>query len=186
MIKTVLEELDCTLTCWLINFTNLFGWSRTANKALRPAVLRFFGYSFGKDCCLFPNMRIFARRDKLKVGDNCFINQHCFFDAAESITIGDYCQIGFYTSLVTSSHEIQVTPGELRAPKAAPIIIEDYVWIGSNVTILLGVTIGRGSIVAAGSVVTKDIPENSIAMGVPARVVKEVESSVEAGELRVV
>lgn len=170
----ILNELDTLLTFWLMTLTNLLGWNRVANKILRPAILRFFGFSFGPKCCLFPGMRIFSRRDRIRVGKHVFINQNCFFDAAAPITIGDYCQIGFYVCLITSSHELISRPNQLRRPTAAPITIEDGVWIGANVTVLPGIRIGQGAIIAAGAMVTRDVPPYKIVAGIPARVIGDV------------
>lgn len=169
MLKTIIEELDSTLTCWLLMLTNLLGWSRVANKVIRPFILRTLGFRFGRSCFLFPNMGIFSKGDRLTVGDHAFINQHVFFDAAGSITIGNYCQIGNGVSLITSSHEIPIQENRLRPPTASPIVIEDYVWICANATVLPGVTIGRGSIIAAGAIVTKNVPKYSIMAGIPAK-----------------
>ena len=94
------------------------------------------------------------------------------FQDQGGIAIGDNILIGHNVVLATLNHNICVSKrSELFA---APIVIEDDVWIGANVTITSGVTIGKGSIVAAGAVVTKDVPEYSIVGGVPAKVIREL------------
>ena len=78
-------------------------------------------------------------------------------------------------SLITATHEVGVQTRRDNIEYAEPITIGDDCWLGANVTVLPGVTIGKGCTIAAGAVVTKDVPEYSVAMGVPARVVKKVE-----------
>ena len=103
---------------------------------------------------------------------NVFLNAGCKFQDQGGITIGDNVLIGHNVVLATLDHNICVSKrAELFA---APIVIEDNVWIGANVTVTSRVIIGKGSIVAAGAVVTKDVPEYSIAGGVPAKVIREL------------
>lgn len=105
-------------------------------------------------------------------GKNVFLNTGCKFQDQGGITIGDNVLIGHNVVLATLDHNICVSKrAELFA---APIVIEDNVWIGANVTVTSGVIIGKGSIVAAGAVVTKDVPEYSIAGGVPAKVIRQL------------
>ena len=105
-------------------------------------------------------------------GKNVFINAGCKFQDQGGIAIGDNVLIGHNVVLATLDHNTCVSKrAELFA---APIVIEDDVWIGANVTVTSGVTIGKGSIVAAGAVVTKDVPKYSIAGGIPAKVIREL------------
>lgn len=94
------------------------------------------------------------------------------------ITIGKFCLISWNVTFATPSHSIDYcyadTAVKCRPAFGKPIVVEDYVWIGCNAIILPGVTIGKGSIIAAGSVVTKSIPENCVAAGIPARVIKKI------------
>lgn len=91
------------------------------------------------------------------------------------ITIGDNVRIASHTIMIAANHNFDDVnkPITKQGLKYAPIIIEDDVWIAARVNIMAGVTIGKGSVIGAGSVVTKDIPPYSIAVGVPARVVKK-------------
>ena len=108
------------------------------------------------------------------VGENVFINAGCSFQDQGGITIGDGCLIGHNTVIATLNHAEQ--PERRGDLLPAPVVIGDRVWIGSNATILQGVTIGAGAIVAAGAVVTKDVPANTVVGGVPARVIKLIET----------
>ena len=86
----------------------------------------------------------------------------------KNVFIGPFC--GFYTA----HHPLAFAPRNLGYEKALPITIEDNCWLGGNVSIMPGVTIGTGCVIAAGSIVTKDMPKNSLVAGVPARVKKEI------------
>jgi acetyltransferase-like isoleucine patch superfamily enzyme len=107
---------------------------------------------------------------KLEIGDRCFINSGVSICAQESVKIGENCAIGNYTLIMdTDFHRI----GDLTQPAiASPIVIEDDVWLGAQVTILKGVHIGRGAVVAAGAVVTKDVPPFTLVGGVPAKIIR--------------
>ena len=89
------------------------------------------------------------------------------------MAIGDGCQIGHNVVFATLNHEL--APEDRKTTYPAPIILGKNVWIGSNATILQGVTIGDNAIVAAGAVVTKDVEPNTIAGGVPAKFIKHIE-----------
>ncbi|WP_396278352.1 acyltransferase [Glutamicibacter creatinolyticus] len=90
-------------------------------------------------------------------------------------TVGNRVLIGSFTLLMTGRHEIGSTSQRAGKLRIDAINIEDGSWIGSNVTILGGVTVGEGSVVGAGSLVTKDVPKNSVVAGVPAKIIREIE-----------
>ena len=110
----------------------------------------------------------------LHIGKNVFINSGCCFQDQGGITIGDGALIGHNVVMATLNHsEDPETRGNLHP---APIHIGRNVWIGASAIILPGVTIGDGAIVGAGSVVTRDVPENMIVTGVPARILRSVDT----------
>lgn len=110
----------------------------------------------------------------LHIGKNVFINSGCRFQDQGGITIGDGALIGHNVVMATLNHsEDPETRGNLHP---APIHIGRNVWIGASATILPGVTIGDGAIVGAGFVVTRDVPENMIVTGVPARILRSVDT----------
>ena len=109
----------------------------------------------------------------IHIGDNVFINSGCKMQDQGGIFIGSDVLIGHNACLLTLNHDPEPENRADMHPK--PIHIEDKAWLGSNVTVLPGVRIGEGAIVAAGAVVTKDVPPNTIAGGVPARIIKRIE-----------
>jgi len=109
----------------------------------------------------------------INVGRNVFINQNCTFYDLGGLNIGDDVMIGPNVSILTSSHPIE--PSQRRAfVVAKPIVIERNVWIAAGATIIGGVTIGENSVVAAGSVVTKDVPPNTLVGGNPAKIIRSI------------
>jgi acetyltransferase-like isoleucine patch superfamily enzyme len=111
--------------------------------------------------------------DGIRVGRNVFVNQNCTFYDLGGIDIADDVMIGPNVSLITSGHPLK--PSERRAATIGkPIAIEKNVWIAAGATVIGGVTIGENSVVAAGSVVTRDVPPNSLAGGNPARVIRSI------------
>ena len=107
-----------------------------------------------------------------KIGKNVFINSCCRFQDNGGIEIGDKTMIGPNVTIVTINHEINPEKRINATPK--PVKIGKNVWIGADCTILPGVTIGENSIIGAGSVVTKNVPNNVIVAGNPARLIREI------------
>ena len=109
----------------------------------------------------------------ISVGLNVFVNQNCSLYDLGGLDIADDVMIGPNVSIVTSGHPIE--PSQRRASVIAkPIVIERNVWIAGGAAIIGGVTIGENSVVAAGSVVTKDVPPNTLVGGNPARVIRSI------------
>jgi len=109
----------------------------------------------------------------ITMGKNIFINFDCTFLALGGITIEDDVLIGPKVSLITENHPLH--PDQRKGLSAKPIHIKKNAWIGANATILPGVTIGESSVVAAGAVVSKDVPDNAIVGGVPAKFIKNID-----------
>ncbi|MDD2402752.1 MAG: sugar O-acetyltransferase [Clostridia bacterium] len=119
--------------------------------------------------------------ENISLGDNTFINFNCIFLDCNKITIGKNVLIAPHVQIYTASHPIKASERipKVRSKNSAPnntfskpVIIGDNIWIGGNAVILPGVTIGSNTVIGAGSVVTKDIPANCVAVGNPCRVVK--------------
>ncbi|OFI36522.1 maltose acetyltransferase [Arthrobacter sp. SW1] len=110
----------------------------------------------------------------ISVGARTFINYNLTALDVAAITIGEDCQIGPNVQLLTPTHPIEPQPRRDRLEGAQPITIRDNVWLGGGAIVLPGVTIGENSVIGAGAVVTKDVPANCVAVGNPARVIKEI------------
>ena len=109
----------------------------------------------------------------ISVGERVFINSGCCFQDQGGIEIGNDVLIGQQVVIATLNHEL--TPTKRANMLPAPVKIGNNVWIGAHATILAGVTIGDNSVIAAGAVVTKDVPANVVVAGVPAKVIKNIE-----------
>lgn len=108
----------------------------------------------------------------IQVGSGCYINRSSYIRS--NVTIGDDVLIGPFARIITDMHDIGPTSKRGGTYRKAKISIEDGVWMGACVTIVGNVTVGRGAVVAAGAVVVKDVPPNTLVAGVPARVVKQL------------
>ena len=108
----------------------------------------------------------------LQIGDGTFINYGCSIAATQLIQIGPNCNIGTHVIMMDNDFHRLEPERRTERPPSAPIILEENVWLGARVIVLRGVTIGTGSVVAAGSVVARDIPPRSLAAGVPAKVIR--------------
>ena len=108
----------------------------------------------------------------IRLGKNVFINSGCCFQDQGGIEIGDGCLIGHQVVMATLDH---VQDPDRRADMIpAPIVLGKNVWVGAHATILAGVTVGDNAVVAAGAVVTKDVPANAVVGGVPARIIRMI------------
>lgn len=117
----------------------------------------------------------------ISVGDDFYANFDCVMLDGGGITIGDSVLLGPRTSIFTTNHALNPEERAAGACSARPVVIGDRVWVGGSVVINPGVTIGDGAIIGSGSVVTRDVPARSIAAGVPARVLRQVDESDRTG-----
>lgn len=110
----------------------------------------------------------------ISIGARTFANYGLMALDPASITIGEDVQIGPNVQLLTPTHPVEPGPRRDKWESAAPIVIEDNVWLGGGVIVLPGVTIGANTVVGSGAVVNRDLPPNVLAVGNPARVVREL------------
>jgi maltose O-acetyltransferase len=111
--------------------------------------------------------------NRLSVGNNVYLGYNCYYGQGD-IVIKDNVLIGPFVSITASNHTISEKDGSYRdgSFKAKTITIEENVWVGAHVCILAGVKIGERSLIAAGSIVTKDVPSGTVVAGCPAKVIK--------------
>ena len=112
-----------------------------------------------------------AQPDSIEIGDDVSFAAYVHIWGGGGVVIGSRVMVGTHTSITSLTHDHGVDP-MFNTVVAKPVAIEDDVWIGSNCTIMPGVTIGRGAVIGAGSVVTHDVKPMSIVAGVPARLIK--------------
>ena len=140
-------------------------------EEVRELLSELFGYKVPESLRVFPPFYSDFGKN-IHVGENVFINACCHFQDHGGVTIGDGCQIGHNVVFATLNHGLQ--PEERGITYPAPIVLGKNVWVGSNSTILQGVTIGDNAVIAAGAVVTRDVEVGTIVGGVPARFIKRI------------
>lgn len=108
-------------------------------------------------------------------GKNVFVNHGCYFMDGAPIIIKDNVFIGPFCGFYTVNHPLEIEPRNKGLEKALPIVVEEDCWIGANACLLSGITLKRGCVVAAGSIVTKSFPANSLIAGNPAKLIRTIE-----------
>tara|TARA_B100002019_G_C21270035_1_gene601697 strand:- start:3189 stop:3761 length:573 start_codon:yes stop_codon:yes gene_type:complete len=160
----------------------LFLWNKILSKipfaAIRLFCVRFY-VSLGKNANILTNVEILfsgLSRSQIIIGENSVINSFALLDGRhEKIIIGSNVDIGRESAIFTLGHDPN---NDEHIVKGAPVIIEDHVWIAARVLVLPGIKIGKGAVVAAGSVVTKDVESMDIVAGNPATVIGKRESKL--------
>ncbi|KKQ90147.1 MAG: acetyltransferase (isoleucine patch superfamily) [Candidatus Curtissbacteria bacterium GW2011_GWC2_38_9] len=137
--------------------------------SIRNLFLRLAGVKIGKHSFIHMGVRFYYPHG-VRIGQGTVVGDHAFLDGRAPLKIGNHVDIASQVLIYNSEHDINSEDFE---PIYGEVEIEDYVFIGPRATILPGVKIGKGAIVAAGAVVTKDIPEFAIVVGVPAQVIGE-------------
>lgn len=154
---------------YLVNFL-MFFLPGSRLFPLKRFLLKLTGTQIGNNVRV---MRIRVEAVNLFIGDNTFIGDETLISGGGSkVIIGKNCDISSRVNIVTGSHKLGNIEHAAGEGYSEDIIIEDGVWVGFGATILHGVTIGKGSIIAAGSVVTNNIPSGVLAAGIPAKVKK--------------
>jgi maltose O-acetyltransferase len=148
--------------------------TRHAERELRDRLLRELLGEVGAGVVVRPPVRV-DYGSHVSIGDETFVNYDCVLLDVAPIRIGAACQLATRVQLLTATHPIDPEPRRLGWESARPITIGDNVWLGGGAIVCPGVTIGDDTVVGAGAVVTRDLPAGVIAMGVPARVVREID-----------
>ena len=143
--------------------------NKIPSRHLRRLYYRCMGAKIGKKSLLFRRVELIKPLG-LNMGSSSSVGWFSLLDARGGITIGNNVTVAGYCKLVTAKHDIN---DPFFKSSTAPIVIEDYAWICTNAMILGGVTIGRGAVVAAGAVVTSNVPPMMVVGGVPAKIIKK-------------
>lgn len=148
---------------------------------IRLLLLSMLGMQYGKKIRILTGCDI--TKKGLFLGNNIFINKKCYFDLTGNVFIHDGVSVGHGVTFITAIHK-NCHPdnrgGHMRGNhiSSADITLEEGCWIGANATLMPGITIGKGAIVATGSVVTKNVNAHTIVGGVPARIIEDIGNKV--------
>ncbi|MCQ4200527.1 sugar O-acetyltransferase [Streptomyces sp. NPDC058783] len=141
-------------------------------EAARPLLAELLG-SLGTEAHVRPPLYV-DYGSNISIGARTFVNYNLTALDVAAITIGEDCQIGPNVQLLTPTHPLEPGPRRDKLEAARPIVIGDNVWLGGGAIVLPGVTVGDNAVIGAGAVVTKDVPANVVAVGNPARPVRNV------------
>lgn len=141
-------------------------------RAARPLLAELLG-SLGTEAHVRPPLYV-DYGSNISIGARTFVNYNLTALDVAAITIGEDCQIGPNVQLLTPTHPLEPGPRRDKLEAARPIVIGDNVWLGGGAIVLPGVTVGDNAVIGAGAVVTKDVPANVVAVGNPARPVRNV------------
>lgn len=178
-LKTILEIFVSSfhlryrlanLICRLIP-SNVSGW-------VRARAYRLAGFRIGHGTFLAGELELIGGSpfyERLEIGSECVVGQHVTISLDADVELGPRVSVGPFVRIYSGTHQIGLGSMRRRAPVLGkPVKIESGAWIGLSALVLPGVTIGRGSIVAAGAVVTNDVPPNTYVEGNPARVMRDL------------
>ena len=151
----------------------LFNQTDEESPEQRQKILQELLSACGKDCCIESDFRC-DYGCNIFIGDGFFANFNCVFLDVNTITIGSNVLLAPCVQLYTAYHPVDPVERAVPVEYASPIVIGDDVWLGGGAIVNPGVTIGSNVIIGSGSVVTRDIPSNSIAVGNPCRVIRKI------------
>ena len=150
-----------------------FNGTAHAEQAERDAILAELLGSMGDGVVIRPPFRC-EYGTPVSVGAGTFMNYDCVMLDVAAITIGAACQVATRVQFLTATHPIDPEPRRLGWESGEPIVVGDNVWLGGGAILCPGVTIGDDTVVGAGAVVTRDLPAGVIAVGTPARILREI------------
>lgn len=144
---------------------------------VRPALLRLIGFRIGRGTLMWGAPVFTGDGDlygRLEIGRECWFNVGVFINLGAPVVIGDRVSLGHEVMILTDTHSIAQPERRAGPLYARPVRIGDGAWVGARALILPGVEIGSGAVVAAGAVVTRNVPSSVLVGGVPARVIREL------------
>ncbi|WP_180000013.1 DapH/DapD/GlmU-related protein [Acinetobacter sp. YH12239] len=170
-MKSLLDRVKCRLYKTLLNFPLLNRFNRIWYSKLGVK---------GKDFRINPNFELVGCYSYLELSKNAEVNEGCFLLAKDRIVIGENSTLAYRVTILTSANPNG--PGNklstIYPSTKAPVIIGHNTWIGACATILPGIKIGNFCVIAAGAVVTKDVPDYTVVAGVPAKPIKKLDPRV--------
>jgi acetyltransferase-like isoleucine patch superfamily enzyme len=169
---------ECALALARVRWPSVeFGSRCDIRRGLNITLLGRGSVVFGEECILDRHLTV-ESAGELRVGPRTIFGHHCTVGAKESVQIGSDCLIAEMVSIRDNDHVSETTsvPYREQGHVTSPVVIGNNVWLGSRAIVTRGVHIGDNAVIGAGAVVTKDVPANVVAVGVPARVVREVAS----------
>jgi maltose O-acetyltransferase len=168
LVQTVMDDLRGAI---FHSVVNVFIGSSVVPRHLRLVLYRALGFKVG-GASLSPHLTF--KSNRVDIGDHVFINERCWFDNLERVTIGDYVHVGPEVLFGTSSHHIGGPAVRAGSVFLAPLVVSSGCWIGARAMLLPGVKVGEGCVVAAGAVVARDCLPHGLYAGVPARRIRDL------------
>lgn len=178
-LTQLLREEGYGLSLHLALATLLVGWlPPNAGQRLRAFIYRLVGIPIGSGTVVLGRMRITGKRrcvrQLLHVGCNAVLNDGVHFDLGGHVHLDDNVSIGMDCLFITASHQIGSDVFRAGDEITGDIRVERGAWLGGRVTVLPDITIGRGAVVAAGAVVTRDVLPNTVVAGIPAKPIRDL------------
>lgn len=149
-------------------------YNQSEGESERQDILQQLFGKFGQNSMIEPPFYC-SYGQNISMGDHVFLNVLCTFLDTNKVQIGDHVMIGPSVHIYTAAHLLEAEGRNQGLEVARPVVVEDNVWLGGSAILLPGVRVGRNAVVGAGAVVTRDVPENTVVAGNPARVIKEIE-----------
>jgi acetyltransferase-like isoleucine patch superfamily enzyme len=150
--------------------SNLLG-DDVVGRSVRKSLVKLAGARMDAESVIHGGCYL-SNPANLRMGFHTMLNRNCYLDLSAPVEFGDYSGAGHGATFITTIHDIVPGMNVGRGMSAKPIVVGERAWIGANVTVMPGVTIGSDAIVAAASLVARDVPANTLVAGVPARVVR--------------
>jgi maltose O-acetyltransferase len=148
--------------------------NRSDDPSEQESILRRLLGSIGQDSIVWPPFYCSYGKNT-HLGDHVFLNYQCTILDGNEVRLGDHVMIGPAVQIYTAAHPVEADARNRGWETAKPVTLEDNVWVGGGAIILPGVTVGRNAVIGAGSVVSRDVPANTVVAGNPATVIREIE-----------
>ncbi|MBU1259551.1 MAG: acyltransferase [Planctomycetes bacterium] len=170
IFREIIYQIRYPLPLWIVQLTTNWLPENRVTIRLRGAFIRPFLRSCGKNLQLARNIT-FLNPHGIQIGDNVYIATGCWIDGIGGLIIEDKVELSPFVVITTSSHCFKDNSVRFGGSRTAPVHIGKGSWVASHATIVSGCSIGSGTIIGSNAVVTKDIPDNVFACGVPAKVI---------------